>query len=136
MNLTKAEEVEIRVSVTKAILVAAFEQATREGRSSVELIRERIERPSLLADKAKLEDFSNAIGGVRPKRRDGGLWQWEKLVVAVPLKLKCELMRIAREQRISQNELGLVIVQGAVRDETWLGMVLRLAAEAKSAASE
>ncbi|QDU27476.1 hypothetical protein ETAA8_25640 [Anatilimnocola aggregata] len=130
------ELVEIRVAISRAVLLAMFEQATQEGRSSLDVIRERIERPALLSEKARLDDYSTTSLGVRPRRRDGGLWQWEKFVVSIPLKLKCELMRIARENFVTQNELGLFILRGAVQDQTWLAALLVLAAEAKQENSE
>lgn len=65
---------------------------------------------------------------IRPKRANGTLdLSWEKFVVAVPLRLKCELMRIAREANVAQATLGLWIVQAAINDHSWLSAVLRSA---------
>lgn len=118
----REQEVEIRVVVSRRCLLAAFDQATREGRSSLEVIRDRIERPALLVEKAKLADYSP---GVRPKSRKGAWFlSAEKLVIALPLALKCEVMRIARERQLSQGEFGLLIVRAALRDLAWLSRAL------------
>lgn len=65
------------------------------------------------------------VVAIRAKRSPGGFWSMEKLYVPVPLALKCEVMRIAREAGMSQAQLGLVIVQAAVADADWLKAVLR-----------
>ncbi len=80
-----------------------------------------------------------AASGIRPKRKPvASGFQWslqERLYVPVPLELKCEIMRIAREHVMSQASLGLVIVAAAVKDTTWLSAVLRAAAELADSAA-
>jgi hypothetical protein len=67
------------------------------------------------------------VSVVRHKRRPGQpLWSLSmRLQIPLPGKLKCECMRLARENRLSQAELGLLIVAAAVRDEAWLRRVLK-----------
>lgn len=66
---------------------------------------------------------------IRPKRRNGTIDPtWEKWVIPLPLRLKCEVMRLAREANLSQASFGLIVVQAALQDTTWLAAVLRTAA--------
>lgn len=65
---------------------------------------------------------------IRPKRPNNSLTlSWEKLIIPLPLSLKCQVMRIARENNLSQAALGLVIVRAVVENETWLTAALRSA---------
>lgn len=124
------QEIEIRVMVSGRVLLAIFDQATREGRSSLEVLRERIERPALLAEKKQLEDYGN---GARPKSHQGAWYRVaEKWVIAMPLALKCELMRETRERMIPRNDFGLAVLRAALADRHWLERALAAMAAEKA----
>ena len=124
------DEFEIRVRVKRDVMLATFDEATRIGRSSIDVIRDRIERPVLTLIKATLEDYSTSPSGVRPKKRDYLVWrsQAEKLIVRMPLALKCEVLRVVRENSLTQSDFGEAIVEAALRDPAWLAKVLAAAA--------
>ncbi len=56
---------------------------------------------------------------IRAKRRNRALWNWDKLYVPVTLATKCVYLRVAREEHMSLAELGLVVVEAAIRDAKW-----------------
>lgn len=60
-----------------------------------------------------------------PRRRGQRLWQWgEKLYIPVRLALKNRFRSLAREHRMSQAELGLILVEAAMRDREWFERVI------------
>jgi hypothetical protein len=58
------------------------------------------------------------------------LGYWLKLYVPLPVALKSEVMRVCRERRISQAELGLRLVQTAFSHEGLLAFLLDRVADA------
>ena len=119
------EEVSISVPVNRRLLATILQHATRDGRSAAEVIRERLEASVLLAMKAELADGRDAKSGVRPKRPNGAIHDFgQRLHVRIPLPVKCEIMRLARENCLTQDELGWAIVKAALTDEAWLVQAL------------
>ena len=54
------------------------------------------------------------------KRPRGGFWAWtERIYIPCPLRIKNEFSRIARENRMSQAELGTVLVTLAI-ESPWM----------------
>jgi hypothetical protein len=58
-------------------------------------------------------------------RRRVGLWSLKhRIYVPCPLELKTAIERIARQHGLTQAELGLLIIEAAVLDQTWLVAVI------------
>jgi hypothetical protein len=61
------------------------------------------------------------------RRRGQQLWKWgERLYIGVPLPVKNWFTRLARENGLSQSELGLALVQAAKADEAWACRAINL----------
>lgn len=74
--------------------------------------------------------------GIRPKRPNRSLnVTWEKFIIPLPLSLKCQIMRLAREANLSQAAFGLVIVRAALANEAWLAAAIRSAANQETNSS-
>lgn len=55
------------------------------------------------------------------RRRGQGVWKFAwRLYVPCPVRVKLDVMRAARENRMTQAELGLVIIEQALREPEWL----------------
>lgn len=119
------DEVTISVPVNRRILATILQHATRDGRSAADVIRERLEASVLWRIKAELSDGVDPKKGVRPKRPNGAIHDFrERLMIRLPLPLKVQIMRLARENALTQDELGWNIVRAALADEAWLVNVL------------
>lgn len=55
------------------------------------------------------------------KRQGKSVWKlcW-RLYIPCPVQVKLDVMRLARENNMTQAELGLMIIEQATRDSEWL----------------
>lgn len=73
------------------------------------------------------QDLAKFAEAIRPKRANGAAADCtEKIFVPVPLKVKVVFMRLARELQVTQAELGLIVVEHAVRNLTWFEMAVKM----------
>jgi hypothetical protein len=122
------DEVTISVPVKRELLAVILQSATRDNRSAADVIRERLEASVLWRIKAELADGRDPKKGMRPKRPNGAIHDFrERLMVRLPLPTKCEIMRLARENALTQDELGWIIVRTAIADQAWLSAALAIA---------
>lgn len=55
------------------------------------------------------------------RRRGQRIWSYEyKVYIPCPGATKCDFARVSRENRMTQAELGLVIIQRAMNEPEWL----------------
>jgi hypothetical protein len=115
-------DVQITVAVDRRLLTKILVEATRDGRSAADVVRERLEASVLQQVKGELADLGT---GTRPKRVNGAIHSFsEKWIIRVPLPFKCEVMRVARENALTQDELGWLVARAAIADQAWLCEVL------------
>lgn len=117
------------VNLSRAVFRAIIAEARKTGRTPVEEMAHRLELPysvnGELAATNGSDELSIDLTPLRGKRPGGMVWPMsERLVFSMPLELKCVVLRIAREQRLSQSHLALAIVQAALADEAWLASVI------------
>lgn len=120
------------VNLSRAVFRSIIAESRKKGRTPVEEMAHRLEVPySINGDLAATsgsDEHALNLGPLRGKRPGGTVWPMsERLVFQMPLELKCVVLRIAREQRLSQSHLALAIVQAALRDEAWLSEVIATA---------
>lgn len=73
---------------------------------------------------------------IRPKRRPGTVTHHrERVVVSMPLRVKNQVRRIARENEVGQGEFVWLILRAAISDHAWLDVVLAEDREAKQQAA-
>lgn len=76
---------------------------------------------------AQQADIAHVVRSVRPKAPNGTYNErtWHRMIFPVPIALKCDVMKICREQNLTQAEMGRRVFEAAIRDPRWLQAVLK-----------
>ena len=62
---------------------------------------------------------------VRPKRRGLYQWLWERIYIPVPVPLKSRFTEVARRLGTTQAELGMLIIERAMKELRWTVRTVR-----------